>query len=164
MDRIADEAPTRRCSLCFREKPLDEFHRRGTGRQTWCKSCRRVWDSAYHARTRPVRLEQKRQAKAARMAWLHEIKSRPCQDCRGSFHPAAMTFDHLPGKEKLKDISTLVVTGCVQMAIEEMKKCDLVCSNCHAIRTYIRRLGIEPTQPSICEPTAVYGMNAAPLN
>lgn len=132
----------RRCSLCGVEKGLDDFHRRGAGRQKWCKSCRRGWDAAYHARTKPVRLRQKREARDARLAWLHGLKSKPCADCGGSFHPVAMTFDHLPGTEKLRDISTLVLRGCTQMAITEMAKCELVCANCHAVRTYTRRHGI----------------------
>lgn len=153
-----------RCSLCGVEKASEKFHRRGTGRQRWCKDCRRGYDSAYHARTRPIRLEQKREAKQARMAWLFNLKSDPCADCGGTFLPAAMGFDHLPGTLKISDVSTLVVTGRTRMAIAEIAKCDLVCANCHAIRTYIRRLGVEPTRGSIREPAAVYGMSAAPLN
>lgn len=98
------------------------------------------------------------------MAWLSSIKSQPCTDCRRIFHPSAMGFDHLPGATKVRDVSTLVTTGCMQMAIVEIAKCDLVCANCHAIRTYIRRLGIEPTQPSICEPPAFYAMTTGTLN
>ncbi len=50
-----------------------------------------------------------------------------------------MTFDHLPGTMKVNDISTLVLRGCTQMAIEEMTKCELVCANCHSVRTFLRR-------------------------
>lgn len=129
-----------RCSLCFELKSSEDFHRRGDIRQRWCKDCRRGYDAAYHARTKPIRLAQKREAKVARLAWLHERKSKPCVDCGGIFHPAAMTFDHLPGTEKIRDISTLVVRGCMVMAKAEMEKCELVCANCHAVRTYMRRL------------------------
>jgi hypothetical protein len=147
----------RLCSLCRVEKAPEEFHLRGAGRQRWCRSCRRTWDAAYHARTKPVRLAQKREAKVARMAWLYEVKSKPCVDCGGSFHPAAMTFDHLPGTQKLRDISTLVVRGCMQMVVKEMEKCELVCANCHAVRTYLRRQAVTRSgAPSLEEELAVY--------
>lgn len=50
-----------------------------------------------------------------------------------------MTFDHLPGTQKLEDVSTLVMTGRMQMAVREIEKCEIVCANCHAVRTYQRR-------------------------
>jgi len=142
LEGMNDTPPTRaprRCSMCLVERDPKEFHRRGAGLQRWCKSCRRSWDAGYHARTRGVRLAQKREAKQSRLAWLYALKSRPCADCGGSFHPAAMQFDHLPGPRKLRDVSTLVVRGCTRMAIEEIAKCELVCANCHAVRTYLRR-------------------------
>ncbi|MGH2450547.1 MAG: hypothetical protein ACRDGE_04615 [Candidatus Limnocylindria bacterium] len=155
-----EEIATQRCSLCLVDRPIEEFHRRGTGFQRWCKSCRRAWDAAYHARTKQVRLAQKRQAKSARLAWLFELKSRPCADCGGSFHPAAMQFDHLPGAKKLRDVSTLVVRGCTQMALEEIAKCELVCANCHAVRTYMRRGRLdEPDLPSVEEKGSTYLLN-----
>ena len=145
-----------RCTLCAVEKSLDEFHRRGAGRQMWCRSCRRTWDSAYHARTKPLRLAQKRRARDFRLAWLRGLKSKPCVECGVSFHPAAMTFDHLPGSEKLEDISTLVLRGCTQMAIKEMAKCELVCANCHAVRTYTRRRAGRSGDSSLAEGLAPY--------
>ena len=97
-------APTlRRCSICVVEKPITEFHRRGDSHQWWCKSCRRPYDAAYHARTRSLRLQQRRQRKRRLAEWMYELKtSQPCVDCGGWFHPTAMTFDHLPGKDEAR--------------------------------------------------------------
>lgn len=133
--------PVRRCSRCQIEKPLSDFHLRGgDGHQWWCKACHRSYDAAYHARTRPIRLRQKREHKRRLVAWMRDIKtSQPCVDCGGWFHPAAMTFDHLPGHEKLDDIADLVRFGCTRLAREEVLKCEVVCANCHAVRTYMRR-------------------------
>lgn len=50
-----------------------------------------------------------------------------------------MEFDHLPGTTKHSDVATLVVRGCTQLAYAEVLKCELVCANCHAVRTYERR-------------------------
>lgn len=134
-------APTlRRCSICVVEKPITEFHRRGDSHQWWCKSCRRPYDAAYHARTRSLRLQQRRQRKRRLAEWMYELKtSQPCVDCGGWFHPTAMTFDHLPGKTKRDHVSDLVHQGCTRLAREEILKCDVVCANCHAVRTYMRR-------------------------
>lgn len=52
-----------------------------------------------------------------------------------------MDFDHLPGQTKINTVAMMVVRleykpGDVR---EEILKCQLVCSNCHRIRTHITR-------------------------
>lgn len=69
--------------------------------------------------------------------YVNEIKSsNPCSDCGNKFHPTAMDFDHRPGTEKIKEISKM---GTFRAIDVEIQKCDLVCSNCHRIRTHTRK-------------------------
>jgi hypothetical protein len=70
--------------------------------------------------------------------WYDGLKDRPCTDCGGSFHPAAMHWDHLPGFEKVANLSRLKHLGSKRKILEEIKKCELVCANCHAVRTFER--------------------------
>ena len=134
----------KRCSSCGLDKPLDDFHRDGRpgrdGRQVWCKGCRKEYDRLYHASTRVLRLEQKRAWKAGRVAWGWTLKEgRPCADCGGVFHPVAMQWDHRPGTQKRGEISRMVDRASRKDLLSEIEKCDLVCANCHAVRTYERR-------------------------
>jgi hypothetical protein len=72
-------------------------------------------------------------------AMVLERKSKPCKDCGGQFKPHQMQFDHLDGDEKVFNISqwrTLLPSPTVLTA--EMDKCDVVCANCHADRTFQR--------------------------
>jgi hypothetical protein len=50
-----------------------------------------------------------------------------------------MDFDHIAehGK-KINTISRLINTGSIQKVKEEIEKCELVCANCHRIRTFSR--------------------------
>jgi hypothetical protein len=50
-----------------------------------------------------------------------------------------MSFDHLPGTVKRLDISSLVRRGSIGLARTEIAKCEVVCSNCRAVRTFDRR-------------------------
>ena len=68
-------------------------------------------------------------------AYVDEIKTAPCTDCGKTYPPYVMEFDHRDRKVKLKKVSSLVVFGSWAKLVEEIKKCDLVCSNCHRIRT-----------------------------
>lgn len=67
-------------------------------------------------------------------------ESKPCMDCGNHYPYPAMQFDHLPGTEKLGNVSTMVSKNYSMVKVmEEISKCDLVCANCHAIRTATRK-------------------------
>lgn len=60
----------------------------------------------------------------------------PCMDCKTIYPAECMDFDHRPGTEKIACVGTMVAHGWAWEKIEaEIAKCDLVCSNCHRIRT-----------------------------
>lgn len=64
------------------------------------------------------------------------LKDAPCTDCGHRFPPKAMDFDHLDASTKVANVSTLLVRATSsQKILEEIAKCELVCSNCHRLRT-----------------------------
>ena len=71
--------------------------------------------------------------KAAYRILVDALKVGPCLDCGQSFPPECMDFDHVRG-EKLFGIGQM---GQRQQhfILAEIAKCDLVCANCHRIRT-----------------------------
>ncbi len=74
-------------------------------------------------------------------SWINELKSKPCADCKNTFHPVAMDFDHVKGK-KIQNVSRLIRDGYSLDKIKlEIAKCEVVCANCHRIRTFSRKLG-----------------------
>ena len=73
-----------------------------------------------------------------RMVIYEEARNNLCTDCKQMFPPYVMEFDHVRGR-KFKPVSTLAKVGSVQALLDEIAKCDLVCANCHAIRTHNRR-------------------------
>jgi hypothetical protein len=78
-----------------------------------------------------------------RIRWVRELKNAPCMDCDGRFPWYVMDFDHRDGEEKAFNIGD-AVRGMVGLERfrAEIAKCDLVCSNCHRIRT-AKRAGWE---------------------
>lgn len=75
----------------------------------------------------------------------------PCADCGGQFHPCAMDYDHVKGA-KLMSVSSLVARGQPWSLIqEEIDKCELVCSNCHRVRTWKRWQEAKETKRAIRE-------------
>ncbi|MDP9245964.1 MAG: hypothetical protein M3O64_04850 [Chloroflexota bacterium] len=67
-----------------------------------------------------------------------------------------MQWDHLPGFEKIGELSggTWVVGRTQEEILSEIAKCELVCTNCHTIRTF-KRNGWGPW--AVLEAEALYG-------
>ncbi len=66
--------------------------------------------------------------------WVNALKTRPCTDCGDTFPHEAMDFDHVRGV-KVAGISDMWSWGR-DKALAEIAKCELVCANCHRVRTY----------------------------
>jgi hypothetical protein len=71
---------------------------------------------------------------------LNALKDAPCMDCGGRFHPAAMDFDHVRD-DKNRDVAK-IIDYSPEIVAAEIAKCDLVCANCHRVRTFNRLQGI----------------------
>lgn len=65
-------------------------------------------------------------------------KSAPCMDCGVTYHPCQMDFDHREGVDKVAGVNQIIKNGNWEDALAEIAKCDLVCSNCHRLRTQNR--------------------------
>ena len=116
-----------KCSKCKKDKPASDFHPRKTkGKRivrSWCKDCSRA-DS------------QKRHQAARDAVW--ELKRAPCTDCGKTYNPWQMQFDHVKGKKEFEIQKGIRNRYKLEKMLVEIAKCELVCANCHADRTYLR--------------------------
>lgn len=131
------------CTTCGEEKGRDEFYRKGGELQSKCKECQRAYYRLYYERNKARFVSKNRRNKNRQRARLRAImwsvKQRPCQDCGGTFHPWVMEFDHRDGTVKASAVADLASKGCPDARLlEEISKCDVVCANCHRLRTYSR--------------------------
>ena len=78
-----------------------------------------------------------RNAQKRRDMKLHIAKAKdvPCVDCGNRYPPYVMDFDHRNPATKSDDIATIINKLSWNKLYEEIAKCDVVCSNCHRIRT-----------------------------
>ena len=73
-----------------------------------------------------------------RKAWIDAFKlSKGCFDCGYKAHPEALEFDHVRGV-KCFELGTRKRLA-MERVMAEIEKCDVVCANCHRVRTYDRR-------------------------
>lgn len=65
-------------------------------------------------------------------------KAVPCADCGQRFPAACMDFDHKNPADKTAAVSMLSGRRW-RTTVAEMDKCDVVCANCHRVRSAIQR-------------------------
>lgn len=61
-----------------------------------------------------------------------------CVDCGEMYPHYVLEFDHKPGFEKLGGAAHIYALKGKILGLEEIAKCDVVCANCHKIRTHNR--------------------------
>ena len=78
--------------------------------------------------------------KAYLAQYLRDLKTKtPCVDCGINYPYYVMDFDHVRGV-KQANVMELVSTLSKKKIDEEIAKCEIVCSNCHRIRTHMRKM------------------------
>lgn len=139
----------KRCPKCMEFIPADDYKMSGR-----CPDCNKKYMKEYYAKNKEAmsvkrRAYQKKNRKKlnekqelvrkSNVAWMNDIKSkRPCSDCGNFYPPICMDWDHVG--EKNFDISRKVNTASSRDRIlKEISLCELVCANCHRIRTQDRR-------------------------
>jgi hypothetical protein len=132
------------CGNCKLELPLEKFNKKGPDRyQPYCRPCDNERSRAYYAKNREYhKAEIRKRSKkylAESKAWIRNIKeSSPCLDCGIKYPWYVMDFDHVSGA-KVGNISEMIAKlSAKQKILDELDKCELVCSNCHRERTFQR--------------------------
>ena len=107
---------------------------------------RKWWASLSIERKREKQDKANKRARAVKLFLADYKVSKGCSDCGYNKHHSALEFDHIKGQ---KDMNVCFAKSITQ-AKNEIKKCEVVCSNCHRVRTYNR---IYPCKPDIFEKT-----------
>lgn len=128
----------RKCTKCKVEKTEDEF-RKGK-RVNWCRSCFQEYEKAKWKacpeRRRTNKEKSKERRRRNRDYVLNYLSTHPCVSC-GNPDFRVLEFDHIDRSIKTNNVSDLSRTACGLHKIqEEIDKCQVLCANCHRIKTF----------------------------
>lgn len=127
------------CGACGQE--LDElmFNRKGAGLQSKCRACQKDYAAGHYRSNKDKYYAKARKQKSDNRSFVESLKTgKSCLDCGVSYPPFVLEFDHRPGEVKLHNVSQMAFRSGVAAIMAEIAKCDLVCANCHRVRTYSR--------------------------
>lgn len=127
------------CTKCTTPKPLIDFCVRSKspdGRQPWCKDCTTKVFKGYYKKNPDAYRERAAKIEREARDMIHDLKdNQPCVDCGVPFPFYVMDYDHRDPSKKTTEVGNLTCHGKAKV-LEEIKKCDLLCSNCHRLRTH----------------------------
>lgn len=125
------------CSNCKEWKHISEFYenkKSSIGLTYRCKECMNVATSA--SENKEARGVYQKQRKIDFYTLINNIKNVSCMDCGNLYPPQAMDFDHVRG---IKEYNIDTMRGCnLNKILNEIAKCDVICSNCYRVRTKTR--------------------------
>lgn len=121
------------CRICGKRKKKSTTNFQfgvGKKRESWntaCRPCLLLICGAAEKR----RQERRRKNRD----FVYELKAgKPCVDCGFIGHPCQMDFDHVRGKKSFS-IASSAKDRCFSSIAKEASKCEVVCANCHRLRT-----------------------------
>ena len=123
----------KQCSSCQEEKLLSNFRKDKTqtsGYQPRCKICARQAGSVTYQKYREKTIARNyERQKAARQLVSNYRETHSCTYCDEN-DPVCLDFHHRDPKTKSFKLSS-VTTQSTKTIMEEIKKCVLICANCH---------------------------------
>lgn len=119
---------TKICSKCGRELPLDNFHWRNKAKGTRRADCKECHSN--HMKNKYQENKDK----------INEVKSTfSCAKCGYNKCVSALDFHHIDPEEKEDTVARLSVHSNIEKVFEEMKKCIILCANCHREFHYLEQ-------------------------
>jgi hypothetical protein len=106
-----------------------------------CRPCRSAYHREHYLLNKQRYVDQARErkqmlARERTKYLLAYFESHPCLDC-GESDPVVLEFDHV--EEKSFDVCQALPYRSWRAILDEIKKCEVVCANCHRRRTGRRR-------------------------
>ena len=122
------------CAVC--KKEVTEL----ASRSTRCKPCHNIYTRKHYRDNKRAYAVKARRNEKKRMDLIRKIKDVPCSDCGREYHYCQMDFDHIKGDKEF-NIASHGKAVSLEKLRNEIDKCELVCANCHRMRTLKRLHG-----------------------
>ena len=131
------------CIRCGDVKPLGEFYRHGEhrdGRRSECRRCTYERNRVWRAENKQRRNETDRQARQRLVDEAHEHLGGECSRC-GIDDPRVLQVDHVNDDGAVERRSMRRDDIWKRVLADTSGRYQLLCANCHAIKTYATRMG-----------------------
>ena len=141
------------CVRCKKSRSLKQFKLKNNKPHSYCESCRLSYYTEYNQKRLSTNEQKEKERERGRLRYRRigkisrlERKKKliatfggKCKECGYDKNAAALDFHHKDPATKVRSVSYLLAIQDPwgwEAAVDEAKKCDLLCSNCHREHTY----------------------------
>ncbi len=129
------------CSYCTLLKDNAEFafkNKLKEIRHSYCRDCSKVISRKTYLNNKEKinkrsSIAQRKRTQINRQFIWDYLKEHPCKNC-GIDDPEVLEFNHINLNDKIANVSFLVKKS-IKVLINEIKKCEILCANCHRKHT-----------------------------
>ena len=127
---------TKICSKCKRELPVDNFRWKNKSqgkRHSQCKECQKKQEHQHYLEDKQRRIDVRERAewsKKNNTTLVDYYRSLGCKKC-GEKRFYLMEFHHRDPSLKDNTINHMIKSASYETLKNEIKKCDVLCANCH---------------------------------
>lgn len=129
----------KQCSTCKIDKELTEYTKNAAkkdGLHHSCKQCKKLSQAKWYKDHKEAHVSRVAKNRLEAILQIRDKKDVPCQDCGIKYPYYVMDFDHI--SDKTFSVAAGVRLYGIKKILEEIKKCEVVCTNCHRQRTHSR--------------------------
>ncbi len=134
------------CNSCKKTKPLSDFWKKKSckdGLNPRCGDCLRAYHRSHYKgspkRKNQIRTNSKKWEDVQKQALEAFMEGKSCTDC-GNDDRRVFEFDHISDDKEFSISDGMKKRKLsFKTILTEIAKCEIVCANCHRIRTVERR-------------------------
>jgi hypothetical protein len=121
----------KKCLKCNRELPIENFATHvKKGRQAYCRECQKAYRRNHYLKNKQKYITKASKRNKEFSKWWRTFKSSlQCEHCKEN-HPACLQFHHTHDNKEAS-VACFITNGNKTKALEEIKKCIVLCANCH---------------------------------
>lgn len=137
------------CSECKQYLPAtieyfaSRYDRKVPTFQSSCRECQKKYRKNHYENNKSKYIKKAIKYRNEVIQWFIGIKSKlHCENCKEKRH-WVLDFHHRDRKKKEYTIGSIVAKGSKKKLLQEIKKCIVLCSNCHRDLHYRERNNLE---------------------
>ncbi len=133
------------CTKCQQQLPITSYNvkkinKNGTPQlQSLCKECNKVYQKQHYVSNKDHYANKARNWEKDYRIKVYSTLMKICQDgcveC-GEKSFECLQFNHIDPSNKTDSVSSMITNSKnLNVILEEVKKCEILCANCHAKKT-----------------------------
>lgn len=126
------------CNSCHKDKPLDQFNwkkKSENKRSGNCRECQKEYKRDHYVNNKEYYYDRNVAKRKETKKLYEEYKATlSCEECCED-HPWCIEFHHKNGDKEF-NIAQAVYQKSFKQILQEIKKCKVLCANCHRKEHY----------------------------